>query len=128
MEKDSMQHFAGRESRYCANTVDGCFVAFARRKGSKAAGLLRYGPLLLLMLLSVTLIADPAGAGPVKLNTALPSGGDVFEYGLQFSPDGSRVLYLADQETYGVNEIYSVAAGGGTPVKLNAALPLFVDV
>jgi hypothetical protein len=123
MEKDSMRHFTGWESRYCASTVGGCSVGFARRQGSAAAGLLRQWPLLLLTLLSVTLVTEPAGAGVIKLNTALPSGGNVSSSGLQFSPDGSRVLYLADQETNNVNEIYSVASEGGTPVKLNTALP-----
>ena len=118
-----MQHFTGRESRYCASTVDGCSVGFAPSKGSEATGLLRQWPLLLLAFLLVTLITEPAGAGLVKLNTALPFGGDVDSYGFQFSPDGSRVLYRADQETDNVLELYSVAAGGGTPVKLNTPLP-----
>ena len=47
------------------------------------------------------------GGTPVKLNTALPSGGFVYRDGIQFSSDGSRVLYLADQETNGVVELYS---------------------
>ena len=41
---------------------------------------------------------------------------------LQFSPDSSRVLYRADQDTDNVTEIYSVASGGGTPTKLNGPL------
>ena len=123
-----MRHFTGRESRYCASTVDGCSVGFTPSKGSESTGLLRQWPLLLLAFLLVTLVTESAGGGPIKLNMALPSGGEVTDVGLQFSPDGSRVLYLADQETNGVIELYSVAAGGGTPVKLNTALPSGGDV
>ncbi len=102
-----MRHFTGRESRYCASTVDGCSVGFTPSKGSESTGLLRQWPLLLLAFLLVTLISEPAGAGPVKLNTALPVGGGVSLSGRQFSPDGSRVLYRAEQETDEVYELYS---------------------
>ena len=46
----------------------------------------------------------------------------------QFSPDSSRVLYVADQDTDEVFEIYSVPAGGGTPTKLNGPLVAEGDV
>ena len=62
------------------------------------------------------------GGAPIRLNAELVNGGDVDDNGLQFSPDGSRVLYLADQETNGVDELYSVPSEGGTPIKLNAEL------
>ena len=62
------------------------------------------------------------GGAPVKLNTELPSGGNTWYVYFQFSPDGSRVLYRADQDTNEVYELYSVRAAGGTPVKLNAEL------
>ena len=71
----------------------------------------------------------PSGGGTeVKLNGDLEVGGDVFSGGLQFSPDGSRVLYYADQETDAVYEIYSVPSGGGTEVKLNGDLVAGGDV
>ena len=35
------------------------------------------------------------------------------------SPDGSRVVYTADQDANGTNEIYSVAISGGEIIKLN---------
>jgi Tol biopolymer transport system component len=63
-----------------------------------------------------------AGGAAVKLNGPLVAGGGVFFLGQQFSPDGSRVLYFADQDTDTVNEIYSVPSTGGTPVKLNGPL------
>ena len=70
------------------------------------------------------------GGAPVKLNGPLAVGGDVegFLSGLQFSPDGARVLYVADQDTDGVVEIYSVPSGGGMPVKLNGPLVAFGNV
>jgi hypothetical protein len=38
------------------------------------------------------------------------------------------VVYLADQDAYGVNELYNVPIGGGTPVKLNGPLVAWGDV
>jgi len=73
-------------------------------------------------------ITGPASAG-VKLNGALQDGGDLWwEYDI--SPDGSRVLYRADQETDGVYEIYSVPVAGPASqgVKLNGTLPDDADV
>ena len=73
-------------------------------------------------------ITGPASAG-VKLNGALQDGGDLWwEYDI--SPDGSRVLYRADQETDGVYEIYSVPVAGPASqgVKLNGTLPGDSDV
>ncbi len=64
-------------------------------------------------------------APPVKLNGALVAGGDVV-YGAScflISADGTRAVYLADQDVDGVVELYSARVDGtGTPFKLNAAL------
>ena len=68
------------------------------------------------------------GGTEVKLNGELVAGGDVSTHGLQFSPDGSRVLYHADQATNGIDEIYMVPSTGGTPVKLNGDLVVGGDV
>ncbi|MCH2065069.1 MAG: hypothetical protein MK194_15245, partial [Roseibacillus sp.] len=57
-----------------------------------------------------------------KLNGALPAGGNAFS-GFQVSPDGSTVVYVADQDTNNVFELYSVPIGGGATTKLNGALP-----
>jgi Tol biopolymer transport system component len=70
------------------------------------------------------------GGTPVKLNGQLVSGGDVagnydsaeiphIIQNFQISPDGSRVVYIADQDTDGIGGLYSVPITGGTPVKLN---------
>jgi hypothetical protein len=65
---------------------------------------------------------------PVKLNGILAGGGDV-DVGFQVSPDSSRVVYLSDQETNDVHELYSVPLdGSGSPVKLNGSLVLWGDV
>jgi len=58
----------------------------------------------------------------VRLNGALVAGGDV-QADLVISPDGSRVLYRADQETDEVFELYSAPIdGSAAAVKLNGAL------
>jgi dipeptidyl aminopeptidase/acylaminoacyl peptidase len=69
----------------------------------------------------------PAGA-EVKLNGALVIGGSVYYF--RVSPDSSRVVYRADQDTTGVNEIYSVPLNGpaNAGVKLNGALVTGGDV
>ncbi len=66
-------------------------------------------------------IGGPASAG-IKLNKALVAGGNVD--GFQISPDSSRVVYGADQDTVGATEIYSVPIGGppSDGIKLNKAL------
>ena len=61
------------------------------------------------------------GLARLKLNGALVADGDVSSSVL-LSPDGTRVLYIADQDTDGVHELYSVPISGGAPVKLNAPL------
>lgn|GEM_PF-1056367 len=68
------------------------------------------------------------GGTPIKLNGTSAVGGDVFSTGLQFSPDSSRVIYLADQDTNDVSELYSVSSTGGTPTKLNGVLATGGDV
>lgn len=94
-------------------------------------------------------IAGPEGFW-IKLNDALPAGGDVSN--LQISPDSTSVIYLADQavnnlldawavpidggtpnssrvvyqatqDSAAFAEIYSVPLAGGSAVKLNPALP-----
>jgi Tol biopolymer transport system component len=57
---------------------------------------------------------------PVKLNGPMVAGGSVSNS--QVSPDGSRVVYVAELDVDGVRELYSVPIRGGTPVKLNPPL------
>jgi len=60
------------------------------------------------------------GSAPAqRLSGTLVAGGDVVT-GYEFTPDGVRVLYAADQEQDGVDELYSVRADGSAPpVKLS---------
>ncbi|HOU40268.1 MAG TPA: hypothetical protein PK829_03270, partial [Promineifilum sp.] len=62
-------------------------------------------------------------AMPVKLNGPLAPGGEVAFGGTYvISPDNERVIYLADQDTNDVDELYSVPINGGLVVKLNPPL------
>ncbi|MEM8859636.1 MAG: putative Ig domain-containing protein [Chloroflexota bacterium] len=60
------------------------------------------------------------GGEAIKLNSELVAGGHVFQF--QISPDGTHVLYLADQEIDGLHELYIVPILGGDPIKLNHPL------
>jgi len=63
-------------------------------------------------------------AVPQKLNSALVEEGNVYPGGFVISADSSRVVYVADQETDEVLELYSVPLdGSAAPQKLNGPLP-----
>jgi len=63
--------------------------------------------------------ADGSGA-PIQLNAPAPNYSTVSRF--EFSPDG-RAVFLADQETRNVNELFSVPIdGSGSPSKLNDTL------
>lgn len=60
-----------------------------------------------------------ANSSRIKLSGPM-SGGLI---GFQISPAGDRVIYLADQTTPGVNELFNVPIGGGSePVRVHAPL------
>jgi Tol biopolymer transport system component len=63
-------------------------------------------------------------AAPAKLNGLLPNGGDVPGIdSLEITADGTRVLYLADQEVDEVFELYVVPIdASAAPLKLSAVL------
>ncbi|MEQ1893150.1 MAG: hypothetical protein ABL998_11440 [Planctomycetota bacterium] len=68
-----------------------------------------------------------AGGAVVKLNGPLVAGGDVAEAGFaghlfDLSPNGARVVYLADQEVDERHELFSVPLAGGAVVKLSGTL------
>jgi Tol biopolymer transport system component len=75
-------------------------------------------------LLMVTLwFAHPLQAATnIKLSGVMPAYGDVTSF--QISPNGRYAVYLADQDTDGVFELYSVLLGVGAPVRLNPLLPV----
>lgn len=67
-------------------------------------------------------VADEAGTTIVNLSGSLVPGGQVHRSPAPFSPDGSRVAFIAEKETVGVRELYVVSATGGTASKVS--LPL----
>ncbi|MGE0641644.1 MAG: TolB family protein [Thermoanaerobaculia bacterium] len=62
-------------------------------------------------------IDGPAEAS-VRLSPIPVPGGDVWG-SFEFSPDGSRIVYIADQDTNNLVELYSVGAESGPVTKLN---------
>ena len=70
-------------------------------------------------------VALDGSATPVKLNDTLPSGGSVCAWcDFQITVDSSRVVYVADQDVVGTNDLYSLPIDGSTlPIKLNSTLP-----
>ncbi len=72
--------------------------------------------------------ANTQQIGPARLNASLVAGGDVDAESFIISPEGSRVVFAADQDTDQVFELYSAAIGGGIPAKLNGALVAGGDV
>jgi hypothetical protein len=62
------------------------------------------------------------GGAATKLSGAMVPDGDVHIDGYHFTPDGSRIIYVADRQTDDVLELYSVPAAGGASVKLNGNL------
>ncbi len=84
----------------------------------------------LALLVALIVVARPSSAGPPgspdRLNPPLADWADVKDF--LVAPDGSRVVYLADQDTNGVTELYSVPIHGDDPVKLNGPLVAGGDV
>ncbi|MFK7954742.1 MAG: hypothetical protein AB8B96_01510 [Lysobacterales bacterium] len=69
------------------------------------------------------LYAVPVAGGVVtKLNGPLVDGGDVSGADIGISADGSTVIYVADQDVVGVEELYSVPIIGGVSTKISGPL------
>ena len=69
----------------------------------------------------IELYSTPIHGGvSTKLNSPLVEHGDVFES--LITTDGTRVIYLADQDTNNVDELYSVSIWGGPSTRINAPL------
>lgn len=62
------------------------------------------------------------GGAPVPLMTLLP-GRQVYG-AARITPDGARVVYVADQDTQGKPELYSVPISGGPSVRISKDLVL----
>ncbi len=70
-----------------------------------------------------------AGGISRMLSGPLVAGGSVRLHGYRISPDGARVVYLADQDTDDTHELYGVPIDASSPpVRLNAPLPPGGDV
>jgi Tol biopolymer transport system component len=72
--------------------------------------------------------STPIGGGVrTKLNPSMAGDGAT---AVEISPDGTRVAYLADQTTAGVNEVYSAqmsVASSGARLNTPMALPQYAD-
>ena len=66
-------------------------------------------------------LAMPAGAEPVRISGPMQPLGDV-GFSFQLTPNGLNVVFVADADTDGVNELYVVPAGGGSRTRLSGAL------
>ncbi len=60
-----------------------------------------------------------AGGSPVSLTAPLPAEYGSYSLPYQIAPNGSRVVYLAHQESPTINGLYSILIAGGTPVRLS---------
>ncbi len=81
-------------------------------------------PVLLMMGLILVMFCSALplqAATNVTLSGVMPAWGDVNSF--QISSDGRRAVYLADQDTDGVLELYSVSWDGSPPIRLNPLLP-----
>ena len=72
------------------------------------------------------------GGAPTRINDRLFSRSSLFSISdvdsFVISPDSSTVVYLSDETTDNVREIYAVPIGGGSSLRLNGALVANGDV
>jgi Tol biopolymer transport system component len=68
------------------------------------------------------------GGRNTKLNDSSTGVGEVKWHSSAISPDSRYVVYIADQDTLNVDELYSVPIGGGASTKLNDQLVSDGDV
>ena len=61
------------------------------------------------------------GGIATKLNAPLVTGGQVYPNRFQVTADGSRVVYVADQDRHDAPDLYSVAIEGGPVTRLSSA-------
>ena len=76
--------------------------------------------------------SEPDGSNNVKVNGPLVSGGNVLLYFYDYfwAPDSSKIIYIADQDTDGIHELYASYPTTSTGnIKLNGPLGAgFVEV
>ncbi|MEJ2349306.1 MAG: hypothetical protein P8Y03_05945, partial [Anaerolineales bacterium] len=85
----------------------------------KVRRLSKYIPFLgLALILSFVIVHDTSAAlVNRKISGLLPEFGDAGKY--ELSPDGHYVVFYADRELDGVDDLYSVATTSETPIRLN---------
>ena len=71
-------------------------------------------------------VAGPASQG-IKLNGTLPGDADGVDR-FRISPDSSRVVYRADQDTASIYDLFSVPIVGGSTTKLNHDLEKTIPI
>ena len=101
------------------------YLAIQEKKGEKMKTKnCRYPLFLTIGLIMVTLWSAHSlqAATNIKVSGVMPLLGDIDSF--QISPNGRYAVYLADQDTDGVLELYSVLLDGGSPVRLNPPLLL----
>ncbi|HSD83494.1 MAG TPA: hypothetical protein VLG46_06535 [Anaerolineae bacterium] len=76
--------------------------------------------LIFVLFLSSLFIAAPTLAGWHSLTGLLPDYTHIEDY--QISPDSHRVVFLADVDVAGREELYSVPITGSVPIQLNPPL------
>lgn len=70
----------------------------------------------------------PDGSGNVKVSGAMVADGNVSQTQFFWAPDSSRLAYIADQDTNGVDELYTVFPDGTGNLKVSSALVAGGDV
>ena len=66
--------------------------------------------------------ATPDGMSNVTVSDILDDGRNVQPGSFDWSPDSSRVAYIADRDAVGNNELYTNTGGGGSHAKINSNL------
>jgi Tol biopolymer transport system component len=67
-------------------------------------------------------VVNADGSGQIKVSGTMVSGGDVFPNNFFWSPDGSKIAYMASQDTANVFELYVVNADGSGLVKVSGTI------
>lgn len=75
-------------------------------------------------------VASAAGElAPVNVSGTLVAGGGVDSFDFRWSPDGTRLAFIAEKDVDNMRELYvAFAAGRGEPTKISGALPANGDV
>jgi hypothetical protein len=72
--------------------------------------------------------ASIAGGNCINLSVPTQANGRVLGDEVKITPDSKRVLFVADKDTNGVLELYSVPLAGGTATKLSGDLTADGDI